>query len=49
MNLLESCQQICTNILAIEPENEHASVMMADIAFRKVINALIILRECLEY
>ena len=36
MNILEPCQQICTNILAIEAENEHASVMMADIAFRKV-------------
>lgn len=36
MNYLELCQQTCSNILRIDPENETASVMMADIAFRKV-------------
>ncbi|KAJ8937364.1 hypothetical protein NQ314_011910 [Rhamnusium bicolor] len=35
MNYLELCQQTSANILRIEPENETASVMMADIAFRK--------------
>lgn len=36
MNYLELCQQTCSTILRICPENETASVMMADIAFRKV-------------
>ncbi|KAG5885606.1 hypothetical protein JTB14_024787 [Gonioctena quinquepunctata] len=36
MNYLELCQQTCTSILKIDPYNETASVMMADIAFRKV-------------
>ncbi|KAL1513227.1 hypothetical protein ABEB36_002663 [Hypothenemus hampei] len=36
MNYLELCQQTCNTILRINPENEEASVMMADIAFRKV-------------
>lgn len=38
MNQLELCQQTCNTILRIQPDNEAASVMMADIAFRKVIN-----------
>lgn len=36
MNYLDLCQQTCTNLLNIDPENEAASVMMADIAFRKI-------------
>ncbi|XP_050293241.1 tetratricopeptide repeat protein 21B-like [Anthonomus grandis grandis] len=36
MNYLELCQQTCATILRIDPENETASVIMADIAFRKV-------------
>lgn len=36
MNHLELCQQTCNAILRIQPDNEAASVMMADIAFRKV-------------
>ncbi|KAJ8985639.1 hypothetical protein NQ317_015135 [Molorchus minor] len=36
MNYLELCQQTCAAILKNDPENETASVMMADIAFRKV-------------
>lgn len=36
MNYLELCQQTCSTILKIEPDNEIASVMLADIAFRKV-------------
>ncbi|CAG9772405.1 unnamed protein product [Ceutorhynchus assimilis] len=36
MNYLELCQQTCAIILRIDPENETASVIMADIAFRKV-------------
>ncbi|XP_030747713.1 tetratricopeptide repeat protein 21B-like [Sitophilus oryzae] len=35
-NYLELCQQTCATIFRIDPENEVASVMMADIAFRKV-------------
>lgn len=33
---MELCQQTCTNLLNLDPENESASIMMADIAFRKV-------------
>lgn len=36
MNNLDMCQKTCKKILEIQPENESASVMMADIAFRKV-------------
>lgn len=36
MNFLELCQQTCSTVLRIDPDNETASVMMADIAFRKV-------------
>ncbi|CAH1154815.1 unnamed protein product, partial [Phaedon cochleariae] len=36
INYLELCQKTCSTILKIDPENESASVMMADIAFRKV-------------
>ncbi|KAF7266424.1 hypothetical protein GWI33_020255 [Rhynchophorus ferrugineus] len=35
-NYLELCQQTCATILRIDPDNEVASVIMADIAFRKV-------------
>lgn len=36
MNYLELCQQTCSVLLKTDPENEAASVMMADLAFRKV-------------
>lgn len=36
INYLELCQQTCSTVLRLEPENETASVLMADIAFRKV-------------
>ncbi|RZC41543.1 tetratricopeptide repeat protein 21B-like [Asbolus verrucosus] len=36
INVLDPCQQVCTSILAVDPESENASVMMADIAFRKI-------------
>lgn len=36
MSYLELCQQTCSTVLRIDPENETASVLMADIAFRKV-------------
>ncbi|XP_019763181.2 tetratricopeptide repeat protein 21B isoform X1 [Dendroctonus ponderosae] len=36
MNYLELCQQTCAIILRIDQDNEAASVLMADIAFRKV-------------
>lgn len=36
MNYLDLCQQTCSTLLNFDPENEQASVMMADIAFRKI-------------
>lgn len=36
MNYLELCQQTCSSLLELEPENETACILMADIAFRKV-------------
>lgn len=45
MNYLELCQQTCANILRLDPENETASVMMADIAFRKVKFAVLGLKN----
>lgn len=36
INNIAECQQICSMILKIEPNNEAASVMMADLSFRKV-------------
>lgn len=40
MNYLELCQQTCSALLKADPENEAASVMMADLAFRKVFYRL---------
>ncbi|KAK5649373.1 hypothetical protein RI129_000402 [Pyrocoelia pectoralis] len=36
MNNLELCQQTCALLSKIDPDNEEASVMLADIAFRKI-------------
>ncbi|KAF7995437.1 hypothetical protein HCN44_006544 [Aphidius gifuensis] len=36
INDLDKCQQYCTALLNADPNNELASVMMADLAFRKV-------------
>lgn len=36
MNNLDRCAQNCTILLNADPNNEAASVMMADLAFRKV-------------
>ncbi|XP_015604649.1 tetratricopeptide repeat protein 21B-like [Cephus cinctus] len=36
MNDLDRCAQSCTALLNADPNNESASVMMADLAFRKV-------------
>nr|XP_022900469.1 tetratricopeptide repeat protein 21B-like [Onthophagus taurus]XP_022900470.1 tetratricopeptide repeat protein 21B-like [Onthophagus taurus]XP_022900471.1 tetratricopeptide repeat protein 21B-like [Onthophagus taurus] len=36
MNKMELCQQTCNNLLSIDPENEDGTVLMADVAFRKV-------------
>ncbi|KAF5302439.1 hypothetical protein FQR65_LT08528 [Abscondita terminalis] len=36
MNHLELCQQTCGTLTKLDPDNEDASVMLADIAFRKV-------------
>lgn len=36
MNAMELCQQVCAQILQVESKNEAASVMMADLSFRKV-------------
>lgn len=37
MNNPEKCEQTCTVLLNADPNNESAAVMMADLAFRKVI------------
>lgn len=36
MNYLELCQQTCITLLDLDPDNETAAILMADIAFRKV-------------
>ncbi|KAL2729397.1 tetratricopeptide repeat protein 21B-like [Vespula squamosa] len=36
INNLDRCAQTCTTLLKADPNNEAASVMMADLAFRKV-------------
>lgn len=36
MNYLELCHQTCASLLELDPENETACILMADIAFRKV-------------
>lgn len=36
MNDLDRCAQNCSILLNADPKNEAASVMMADLAFRKV-------------
>lgn len=36
INDLDKCAQSCTTLLTADPNNEAASVMMADLAFRKV-------------
>lgn len=41
MNSMEECAQVCTEILASDPNNESASVMMADLSFRQVSILLI--------
>ncbi|XP_030382481.1 tetratricopeptide repeat protein 21B-like isoform X3 [Scaptodrosophila lebanonensis] len=35
LNLVESCREMCLQILQIDSNNEDASVMMADLSFRK--------------
>lgn len=36
MNGMDQCQQVCDQILQVDSKNEAASVMMADLSFRKV-------------
>lgn len=36
INNIAECQTMCSMILKIEPNHEAASVMMADLSFRKV-------------
>lgn len=36
MNNLDKCEQTCMTLLKADSNNEAASVMMADLAFRKV-------------
>lgn len=36
VNNMDQCQQTCGQILQIDPNNETASVMMADLSFRRV-------------
>lgn len=38
VNNVVDCKAMCTKILKLDPNNEAASVMMADINFRGVIN-----------
>lgn len=38
INNMDLCQQTCAQILQVDPQNEAASVMMADLSFRKVRN-----------
>lgn len=40
MNNMTECQQICAMLLEIDPNNEGASVMMADLSFRRVSNII---------
>jgi tetratricopeptide repeat protein 21B len=44
MNDMDQCQQMCGMILEIDPNNEVASVMMADLSFRRV--RLILKLQC---
>lgn len=37
MNNPEKCEQTCSILLNADPNNESAAVMMADLAFRKVM------------
>lgn len=36
MNAMDHCQQVCGQILQMDSQNEAASVIMADLSFRKV-------------
>lgn len=36
VNDINGCQAICSSILKVDPKNEAASVMMADLSFRQV-------------
>lgn len=36
VNFMELCQQTCTTLLSLDPDNEEGSVLMADIAFHKM-------------
>jgi Tfp pilus assembly protein PilF len=36
VNDMEQCKLTCAAILQVDPNNENASVMMADLSFRKV-------------
>lgn len=36
MNSMEQCRDVCMQIFQIDSNNEAASVMMADLSFRKV-------------
>lgn len=38
VNNMDECQQTCTQIFHIDSNNEGASVMMADLSFRRVSN-----------
>lgn len=43
LNNMDQCQHTCAQILQIDSNNEAASVMMADISFRRVRGLLRIL------
>ena len=44
MNYMELCQQVCSTLLSLDPQNEDGTVLMADIAFRKVCVKLLFLK-----
>lgn len=36
LNNMQECQNVCALILDVDPNNEGASIMMADLSFRRV-------------
>lgn len=36
LNNMQECQTVCALILDVDPNNEGASIMMADLSFRRV-------------
>lgn len=49
VNNVMDCQAMCTKILKMDPNNETASVMMADLSFRGVNVRLIFVKSILNF